>query len=145
MQNKTPITEARYKQLVELEEYTNAVLIISATAKDLINELFKKHKEANVNIELRERIAWRKIRDGAASLDSIAFDTGSNNYKKFKKSVLMVKFLMLELIAHCDDSNKRVWEFHNLLKSFKLVYPAIAPTIEDEAKAFADLFEQTDK
>ena len=38
----------------------------------------------------------------------------------------------------------RFWQFHNLLKSFKLVYPAVAPTIEDEQKAFADLFGQTE-
>lgn len=54
----------------------------------------------------------------------------------------MVKFLMLELIARCDDSNMRVWQFHNLLKSYKLVYPAVAPTIEDELEAFEGLFGQ---
>lgn len=140
--NKIPITEERYKQLIELEEFSNAVLCIAAISKDLIDELFKKHKALNVNIEVMERIAWKKIRDGAASLDHIAFNTGKDNYNRFKKSVCMIKFLILELIARCDDSNMRVWQFHNLLKTFKLVYPAVAPTIEDEREAFADLFGQ---
>ena len=52
---------------------------------------------------------------------------------------------MLELIAKCDDSNLRVWQFHNLLNTFSTVYPAVAPTIEDEQEAFADLFGQPDK
>ena len=90
-------------------------------------------------------MAWKKIRDGAASLENIAFNSEYCNYNKFKKSVLMVKFMMLELIARCDDSNMRFWQFHNLLKTFKLVYPAVAPTIEDEREAFADLFGQPDK
>lgn len=143
---KVPITHERAKQLAELEQFENAVLTIAVTSKQLIDEIIKKHKELNVGFnDPIERMAWKKIRDGAASLDNIAFNSKYCNYDKFKKSVLMVKFMMLELIARCDDSNMRFWQFHNLLKTFKLVYPAVAPTIEDEREAFADLFGQPDK
>ena len=143
---KVQITPERAKQLEELAQFENAVLTIVVTSKQLIEEIFKKHKELNVSFtDINERIAWKKIRDGAASLDHIAFNSPYCSYDKFKKSVLMIKFMMLELIARCDDSNMRFWQFHNLLKTFKLVYPAVAPTIEDERKAFADLFGQSDK
>ena len=143
---KVQITPERAKQLEELAQFENAVLTIVVTSKQLIEEIFKKHKELNVSFtDINERIAWKKIRDGAASLDNIAFDSKYCNYNKFKKSVLMIKFMMLELIARCDDSNMRFWQFHNLLKTFKLVYPAVAPTVEDEHEAFADLFGQQDK
>ena len=143
---KVQITPERAKQLEELAQFENAVLTIVVTSKQLIEEIFKKHKELNVSFtDINERIAWKKIRDGAASLDHIAFNSPYCSYDKFKKSVLMIKFMMLELIARCDDSNMRFWQFHNLLKTFKLVYPAVAPTIEDEQKAFADLFGQPDK
>lgn len=143
---KVPITPERAKQLEELEQFENAVLTIAVISKQLIDKMFKLHKEFNVGFnDVNERIAWRKIRDGASSLDHIAFNSPYCNYEKFKKSVLMVKFLMLELIARCDDSNMRVWQFHNLLKTYKLVYPAVAPTIEDEREAFSDLFGQSDK
>ena len=143
---KVQITPERVKQLEELAQFENAVLTIVVTSKQLIEEIFKKHKELNVSFtDINERIAWKKIRDGAASLDHIAFNSPYCSYDKFKKSVLMVKFMMLELIARCDDSNMRFWQFHNLLKTFKLVYPAVAPTIEDEREAFADLFGQSDK
>ena len=146
MIKKVPITPERAKKLEELEQFENAVLTIVVTSKQLIDEIIKKHKELNVGFnDPIERTAWKKIRDGAASLDNIAFDSKYCNYNKFKKSVLMVKFMMLELIARCDDSNMRFWQFHNLLKTFKLVYPAVAPTIEDEREAFADLFGQPDK
>ena len=146
MIKKIPITPERAKKLEELEQFENAVLTIVVTSKQLIDEIIKKHKELNVGFnDPIERMAWKKIRDGAASLDNIAFDSKYCNYNKFKKSVLMVKFMMLELIARCDDSNMRFWQFHNLLKTFKLVYPAVAPTIEDEREAFADLFGQPDK
>ena len=108
--------------------------------------MIKLHKELNVGFnDPIERLAWKKIRDGAASLDNIAFNSLYCDYNKFKKNILIVKFLMLELIAKCDDSNMRVWQFHNLLKTFSTVYPAVAPTIEDEQEAFADLFGQPDK
>lgn len=143
---KVQITPERAKQLEELAQFENAVLTIVVTSKQLIEEIFKKYKELNVNFtDINERIAWKKIRDGAASLDHIAFNSPYCSYDKFKKSVLMIKFMMLELIARCDDSNMRFWQFHNLLKTFKLVYPAVAPTIEDEREAFADLFGQPDK
>ena len=143
---KVQITPERAKQLEELAQFENAVLTIIVTSKQLIEEIFKKHKELNVSFtDINERIAWKKIRDGAASLDHIAFNSPYCSYDKFKKSVLMIKFMMLELIARCDDSNMRFWQFHNLLKTFKLVYPAVAPTIEDEREAFADLFGQSDK
>ena len=146
MKNKVPITPERAKQLEELEQFENAVLTIVVTSKSLIDDLIKKHKELNVGFnDPIERMAWKKIRDGAASLDNIAFNSPYCSYDKFKKSVLMVKFIMLELIARCDDSNIRLWQFHNLLKTYKIVYPAVAPTIEDEQKAFADLFGQPDK
>ena len=143
---KVQITPERAKQLEELAQFENAVLTIVVTSKQLIEEIFKKHKELNVSFtDINERIAWKKIRDGAASLDHIAFNSPYCSYDKFKKSVLMIKFMMLELIARCDDSNMRFWQFHNLLKTYKIVYPAVAPTIEDEREAFADLFGQSDK
>lgn len=146
MIKKVPITPERAKKLEELEQFENAVLTIVVTSKQLIDEIIKKHKELNVGFnDPIERMAWKKIRDGAASLDNIAFDSKYCNYNKFKKSVLMVKFMMLELIARCDDSNMRFWQFHNLLKTFKVVYPAVVPTVEDEHEAFADLFGQQDK
>lgn len=146
MIKKVPITPERAKKLEELEQFENAVLTIVVTSKQLIDEIIKKHKELNVGFnDPIERMAWKKIRDGAVSLDNIAFDSKYCNYNKFKKSVLMVKFMMLELIARCDDSNMRFWQFHNLLKTFKVVYPAVAPTVEDEHEAFADLFGQQDK
>lgn len=142
---KTPVTDERYKQLLYLEQYSNAALTIVCMCKQIIDDLFKRHKELNVYMDPMERLAWRKIRDGAASLDNIAFQSEHCSYEKFKKSVLMVKFLTLELIARCDDSNMRLWQFHNLLKTYKLVYPAVMPTLADESEAFADLFGQSDK
>ena len=144
MKDKVIVSEDRYKQLTELEEFENAVLTIAVISKQLIDEVFKRHKELNVRMDTMEKIAWKKIRDGAASLDHIAFNSEHCDYKKFKQSILMVKFLILELIARCDDSNVRVWQFYNLLKSFKVVYPGVMPTIKDEQKAFASLFGQAD-
>ena len=133
MKQKIPITPERARQLEELEQFENAVLTIAVISKQLIDKMIKLHKELNVGFnDPIERLAWKKIRDGAASLDNIAFNSLYCDYNKFKKNILIVKFLMLELIAKCDDSNMRVWQFHNLLKTFSTVYPAVAPTIEDE-------------
>lgn len=146
MTKKVLINEKRAKQLEALEQFENAVLTIAVTSKQLIDELIKKHKKLNVDFnDPIEKTAWKKIRDETALLDSIAFNSPYYSYDKFKKNILIIKVIMLELISRCDNSNTRLWQFHNILKTFKLVYPAVAPTIEDEREAFADLFGQPDK
>lgn len=144
MNNKS-IDEAIHKQLEELGEFENVVITMAVVTKQLVEEVLKRHKDLNIGfIDVNERTAWRKLRDSAGDLDHIAFRSEHCNYNKFKQSVSLLKFLILELISRCDDSNMRLWQFHNLLKTYKIVYPAIAPTIEDEQEAFANLFGQSD-
>ena len=55
---KVQITPERAKQLEELAQFENAVLTIVVTSKQLIEEIFKKHKELNVDFtDINERIA----------------------------------------------------------------------------------------
>ena len=140
---KEPISEERQKEVRELEEFTDALLCIAVISKDLIDELFARHKEKSVRIEIIEKMAWKKIRDGASALDLIAFNSGKENYSKFRNMVTIVKFLILELIAHCSNDNMKLWQFHNLLKTYKVVYPSLIQTIDKETEAFASIFEQT--
>ena len=128
--------------LVRLLEFTNVCLVISCALRELIKDLIKQHKEANIIIKDPERRAWRQILNGTDTLDQIAFETGSDNYKKFKASIKIVKFILLELIAKCDDSDIRLWQFHNLLKSYPTVYKSIQPTLDEEVDAFTALFNQ---
>lgn len=142
---KESISEERQKEIRELEEFTDALLCIAVISKDLVDELLARHKEKVVRIETMEKLAWKKIRDGASTLDFIAFSSGKENYNKFRNMVTVVKFLMLELIARCGNNYMKLWQFHNLLKTYKVVYPSLAKTIEDEREAFAGLFSQPDK
>ena len=48
-------------------------------------------------------------------------------------------FLFLELVAKCDDSDYRLWQFHNLLKSFPTICPALQPTLDFELDAFKEV------
>lgn len=146
VKHKIPISPERFKQLEHLEQYENAIITIAVISKQLIDKMFDLHKELNVNFNsVNEKLAWKKIKDGASTLDYIAFSSEHCDYEKFKKGVNIVKFLILELIAKCNDSSMRAWQFHNLLKTFPTIYPAIAPTIEDEQQAFANLFDTSAK
>lgn len=140
---KEPISEERQKEIRELEEFTDALLCIAVISKDLIDELLARHKEKAVRIETTEKIAWKKIRDGASTLNFIAFSSGKENYSKFRNMVTIVKFLILELIAHCGTDDMKLWQFHNLLKTYKVVCPSLVQTIDKEMEAFANLFGQT--
>ena len=139
---REPISEERQKEIKELDEFTDALLCIAVISKDLIDELLARHKEKEVRIGTIEKLAWKKIRDGASTLDFIAFSTGKENYSKFRNMVTIVKFLILELIAHCSNDDMKLWQFHNLLKTYKVVYPSLVQTIDKEMEAFASLFGQ---
>ena len=115
---------------------------VKVISKDLIDELLERHKEKAVRIETTEKIAWKKIRDGASTLNFIAFSSGKENYSKFRNMVTIVKFLILELIAHCGTDDMKLWQFHNLLKTYKVVCPSLVQTIDKEVEAFASLFGQ---
>ncbi len=143
VRKREPISEERQKEVRELEELTDAFLCIAVISKDLVDELLERHKEKEVRIEPMEKLAWKKIRDGASTLNVIARSSGKENYSKFRNMVTIVKFLMLELIAHCSDDNIKLWQFHNLLKSYKVVYPSLVQTIDKEMEAFASIFGQT--
>lgn len=139
---KEPISKERQEEVRELEEFTDALLCIAVISKDLIDELLARHKEKAVRIEATEKMAWKKIRDGASTLNFIAFSSGKENYSKFRNMVTIVKFLILELIARCGDDDMKLWQFHNLLKTYKVVYPSLAQTIDKEREAFESLFGQ---
>lgn len=139
---KEPISKERQKEVRELEEFTDALLCIAVISKDLIDELLARHKEKAVRIGTMEKMAWKKIRDGASTLNFIAFSSGKENYSKFRNMVTIVKFLILELIAHCSDNDMKLWQFHNLLKTYKVVYPSLVQTIDKEREAFESLFRQ---
>lgn len=138
-----PVSEERQKEVRELEEFTDALLCIAVMSKDLIDELLERHKEKGVRIEPMEKLAWKRMRDGASTLNVIARSSGKENYSKFRNAVTIVKFLILELIAHCSNDNMKFWQFHNLLKTYKVVYPSLVQTIDKEMEAFASLFGQT--
>lgn len=143
MKCDNPISAERAKQLEELEQFENAILSIVVVSKSLIDEMFKRHKELNVSFESRtELLAWKKISDGVGVLDYIAFNSPHCSYDTFKKGVDRIKFIIMELISRCNASDERLWRFHNLLKSFPIVYSAIAPTIEEENKVFSSVFEK---
>ena len=68
-----------------------------------------------------------------------AFQAGIEQYRKYQNEVKTASFLFLELVAKCDNSNYRLWQFHNLLKSFPTVVPALQPTLDFELDAFKEV------
>ena len=74
-----------------------------------------------------------------SQLDNYAFQVSLEQYKKYQDVVKTASFLFLELVAKCDDSDYRLWQFHNLLKSFPTVCPALQPTLDFELDAFKNV------
>ena len=74
-----------------------------------------------------------------SQLDNYAFQVSLEQYKKYQDVVKIASFLFLELVAKCDDSDYRLWQFHNLLKSYPTVVHALQPTLDFELDAFREV------
>lgn len=140
MSNKQ-INNERLAEIHRLEQFSNSLIVITCSLGRLTEKLIKEHKEANLKIEAIERNHWKHILDASNyfhRLDRTNMD--KYMYDKFNHAIIIVSFLYLELVAKCDDSDLRLWQFHNLLKTYPTVFKNLQPTIDDELEAFAELF-----
>ena len=139
--NNKQLSPERQAEVRRLEQLSNSLIIIACSLGRLTERLIKEHKEANIKIEAIERNNWKHILDASNYFHKLAkSNMNAAMYDRFNHAIVMVSFLYLELVAKCDDSDLRLWQFHNLLKSYPTVFKNLQPTIDDELSAFAELF-----
>ena len=126
----------RAEELNKVKVFSDATVVMASVLKRMCEDMFALCKECNAKIEYTERNEWNHILTSVTRLNTLAMANGNNMYQEYKKVVNLVYFLIRELIAKCDDSDLRIWQFHNLLKSFPTVRPEVAPSYEDELNAF---------
>lgn len=139
--NNKELTPERQAEIRRLEQLSNSLIVITCSLGRLVERLIKEHKEANLKIEAIERNHWKHILDASNYFHRLARNSMDKEmYDKFNHAIIIVSFLYLELVAKCDDSDLRLWKFHNLLKTYPTVFKNLQPTIDDELNAFAELF-----
>ena len=129
----------RNKQHDELMVFANACVVVASVTKLFGEELMQRCKATGFKVDSYERSQWINLITSATRLHTLSMNAGRDNYEAYMKVVKLVKFIIKELIAKCDDSNYRLWQFHNLLKSYPNVRPELTPTYEEEIEAFANV------
>lgn len=137
--DKQELTPERQQQVTNMETLTNFCLVVASVLKHYVNSMLQQHKDLQIKIPRDEKFQWNMLLKTVSLLDNYAFNAGIDQYKEYKKSVKLASFLFLELVAKCDDSDYRLWQFHNLLKSFPTVCPALQPTLDFELDAFKEV------
>uniref|UniRef100_A0AAU8MHQ4 Uncharacterized protein n=1 Tax=Geladintestivirus 5 TaxID=3233137 RepID=A0AAU8MHQ4_9CAUD len=136
VKDKQELTPERQQQVANMETLTNFCLIIASVLKHYVSSMLQQHKELQIKIPLDEKFQWNMLLKTVSQLDNYVFKAGIEQYRKYQNEVKLASFLFLELVAKCDDSDYRLWQFHNLLKSFPTVVPALQPTLDFELDAF---------
>lgn len=141
MKQKETLAPDRAAKLKELEELTNTCIVMACAIGRIVQQLIDAHKKAGVKIPLEERIRWNGVVSASKYFHSCAVSAlDKSTMKKFDNAVITTSYLFMELISRCDDSDMRLWKFHNLLHNFPVVYPSLVPTLEEERSAFASVF-----
>ena len=138
--DKQELTPERQQQVANMETLTNFCLIVSSVLKHYVSSMLQQHKDLQIKIPRDEKFQWDMLLKTVSQLDNYAFQAGIEQYRKYQNEVKLVSFLFLELVAKCYDSNYRLWQFHNLLKSYPTVVPGLQPTLDFELDAFKNLF-----
>ena len=137
--DKIELTPERQQQVANMETLTNFCLIVASVLKHYVSSMLQQHKDLQIKIPRDEKFQWDMLLKTVSLLDNYAFNAGIDQYKEYKKSVKLASFLFLELVAKCDDSDYRLWQFHNLLKSFPTICSALQPTLDFELDAFKEV------
>ena len=138
--DKQELTPERQQQVDNMENLTNFCLIVASVLKHYVSSMLQQHKELGIKIPYNEKFQWDILLKTVSQLDNYAFQAGIEQYRKYQNEVKLVSFLFLELVAKCYDSNYRLWQFHNLLKSYPTVVHALQPTLDFELDAFKEVF-----
>ena len=137
--DKQELTPERQQQVANMETLTNFCLIVASVLKHYVSSMLQQHKDLQIKIPRNEKFQWDMLLKTVSQLDNYALQAGIEQYRKYKNEVKTASFLFLELVAKCDDSNYRLWQFHNLLKTFPTVVPALQPTLDFELDAFKEV------
>ena len=137
--DKQELTPERQQQVANMETFTNFCLIVASVLKHYVSSMLQQHKDLQIKIPQDEKFKWNMLLKTVSQLDNYSFQAGIEQYRKYQNEVKTASFLFLELVAKCDDSNYRLWQFHNLLKSFPTVVPALQPTLDFELDAFKEV------
>ena len=138
--DKQELTSERQQQVSNMETLTNFCLIVASVLKHYVSSMLQQHKDLQIKIPRDEKFQWNMLLKTVSQLDNYAFQAGVEQYRKYQNEVKTASFLFLELVAKCDDSNYRLWQFHNLIKAFPTVVPALQPTLDFELDAFKEVF-----
>lgn len=138
--DKQELTPERQQQVANMEHLTNFCLIVASVLKHYVSSMLQQHKDLQIKIPRDEKFQWDMLLKTVSQLDNYAFQAGIEQYRKYQNEVKLVSFLFLELVAKCYDSNYRLWQFHNLLKSYPTVVYALQPTLDFELDAFKEIF-----
>lgn len=138
--DKQELTPEKQQQVANMEHLTNFCLIVASVLKHYVSSMLQQHKDFQIKIPRDEKFQWDMLLKTVSQLDNCAFQAGIEQYRKYQNEVKLVSFLFLELVAKCYDSNYRLWQFHNLLKSYPTVVNALQPTLDFELDAFKEVF-----
>lgn len=137
--DKIELTPERQLQVANMETLTNFCLIVASVLKHYVSSMLQQHKDLKMKIPRDEKFQWDMLLKTTSHLNNYALDAGVEQYRKYQNVVTTASFLFLELVAKCDNSDYRLWQFHNLLKTFPTVVPALQPTIDFEFDAFKEV------
>lgn len=125
----------------EVEELSNTILVVTCSIGKSIQYLMKLHKHLRIKMPYDEHLHYNNIINACKCFQNKAKDNlDVETLKQFNNAIITCNFVFFELISRCESNNMKLWQFHNLLKTYPITYPAISKYLDNENQAFCEVF-----
>lgn len=115
----------------------NIVSVIAEMAQEML-DYCREHK---IRIDRNEKQNWDFIIKTANKLKNLSYSLSKEDKVVFDRNTKLFSLLMRLILARVDDSDMKLYQWYNYIKSFPADLPEIQPTADEEAEAFKHIFQ----
>ena len=114
----------------------NVVAVIAELAQQMLDYC----KEHNIKIDRIEKRNWEFLIKTAKQLESMSYNLSKEQKIIFDRNTKMFSLLMRLILARVDDTDMKLYQWYNYIKSFPADLPEVQPSGAEEAEVFKHLF-----
>ena len=113
---------------------------VVAVIAELVQQMLDYCKEHNIKIDRIEKRNWEFLIKTAKQLESMSYNLSKEQKIIFDRNTKMFSLLMRLILARVDDTDMKLYQWYNYIKSFPADLPEVQPSGAEEAEVFKHLF-----
>ena len=130
----------REKEIYIATKQGDMCVNVVAVIAELVQQMLDYCKEHNIKIDRIEKRNWEFLIKTAKQLESMSYNLSKEQKIIFDRNTKMFSLLMRLILARVDDTDMKLYQWYNYIKSFPADLPEVQPSGAEEAEVFKHLF-----